>query len=351
MGSLSTPLLVLVFAAGAVATWIAGTALSKTTDVLDRRFGFGEALGGVVLLAVAGSLPEVAITVSAAAKGNLGLAAGNLIGGVAVQTLVLVICDAVASRDEALTYLVGNLVPVVEGLLVISLVCGVLMGSLLPESTSIGPVSPASIGIVLAWFSGIYAINATRKSLRWKIEMPGSRPGRPHRRVRHSAEKPTWLTESTARAAIMFLVGCVVTLVSGVVLEVAGNDLANRAHINGVIFGATVLAVATALPEISSGIAAVRLGDNELAVADIFGGNAFQVTLFLVADLIAWKPVLPTAGSQNAWLAVLGIALTVIYAFGVVIRRERCVARLGTDSILAIALFGLGIAGLVVVHA
>ncbi len=99
MGSLSSPLLVVVFAAGAVATWIAGTALSKTTDVLDRRFGFGEALGGVVLLAVAGSLPEVAITVSAAAKGHLGLAAGNLIGGVAVQTLVLVICDAVASRD------------------------------------------------------------------------------------------------------------------------------------------------------------------------------------------------------------------------------------------------------------
>ncbi len=204
------------------------------------------------------------------------------------------------------------------------------MGSLLPESTSIGPVSPASIAIVLVWFSGVYAINAARKSPRWKIETPGSRPGRPHRRVRHPAEKPTQLAESTVRAISVFLVGCVVTLVSGVVLEVAGNDLANRARINGVIFGATVLAVATALPEISSGIAAVRLGDNELAVADIFGGNAFQVTLFLVADLIAWKPVLPTAGSQNAWLAVLGIALTVIYAFGVVIRREKCVARLGT---------------------
>ena len=65
---------------------------------------------------------------SAAAKGNLGLAAGNLIGGVAV-TLVLVICDAVASREQALTYLVGKLVPVVEGLLVIFVVCGVLMGS------------------------------------------------------------------------------------------------------------------------------------------------------------------------------------------------------------------------------
>src|SRR4029077_578845 len=102
MGSLSSPVLVVVFTAAVVATWIAGTALSKTTDVIDRRFGLGEALGGVVLLAIAGSLPELAITVSAAVKGNLGLAAGNLVGGIAMQTMVLVLCDAAASKRQAL---------------------------------------------------------------------------------------------------------------------------------------------------------------------------------------------------------------------------------------------------------
>jgi cation:H+ antiporter len=338
-----------VFVAGAVATWIAGTALSKTTDVIDRRFGLGEALGGVVLLAVAGSLPEVAITVSAAAKGNLPLAAGNLIGGVAVQTMVLVICDAAASRKQALTFLVGSLVPVLEALIVIFVVSGVLMGSLLPSSTRIGPVSPASLAIVVAWFAGIYALNQARKSPRWMVEMPGSSPGRPHRRQVHPDEKPTPITESTARAVTVFLIGCVVTLVAGAVLEVSGNHLANRAGINGVIFGATVLAVASALPEISSGIAAVRLGDNELAIADIFGGNSFQVVLFLLADLIAGKPVLPTAGNLNAWLAALGIALTVVYAFGVIMRHEGCALRLGRDSLIAVAVFGLGVAGLFVI--
>ena len=80
MSSLGTPLLVVIFVAGAVVTWIAGTYLSDTTDALDARLGLGEELGGLLLLAIAGSLPELAITVSAAASGNLGLAAGNLIG-------------------------------------------------------------------------------------------------------------------------------------------------------------------------------------------------------------------------------------------------------------------------------
>jgi cation:H+ antiporter len=346
MAGLSTPLLGLIFGAGAVATWIAGTALSKSTDALDRRFGFGEALGGVVLLAVAGSLPELAITVSAASSGNLGLAAGNLIGGIAVQTMILVICDAVASREQSLTYLVGSLVPVLEGLLVIFCVSGVLMGSLLPESVKIGPVSPASLGIVVVWVAGIYALNQARKAPRWKIEMPGAQPGRPHHRIPHPEEKTLPVTKHAKGAIALFAVASLVTLAAGVILEVSGNDLANRAGINGVIFGATVLAVASALPEISSGIAAVRLGDNELAVADIFGGNAFQVVLFVVADLIAMKPVLPSSGHLNSWLAVLAIGLTVIYAWGVIVRHERCVARLGRDSLIALALFGLGVAGM-----
>ena len=105
------------------------------------------------------------------------------------------------------------------------------------------------------------------------------------------------------------------------------------------IFGATVLATATALPEISSGLAAVRLGDNSLAMGDIFGGNAFQVCLFLVADLVAGKPVLESAGNLNAWLGALGVALTAIYGFGVISRPMHCRWRLGPDSILALVLF------------
>ena len=137
MAGLSSPSLLLIFLAAAAATWGAGTALSRTTDALDARLGLGDELGGLILLAVAGSLPEVAITVSAAAQGNLGLAAGNLIGGIATQTMVLVVCDIAVGPERPLTYLVGRLTPVLKGLLVIIVVAVVEMGALLKPSVAI----------------------------------------------------------------------------------------------------------------------------------------------------------------------------------------------------------------------
>ena len=345
MGAVPTPGLIAIFLAGAIATWLAGTLLTKTTDALDRRLDLGEALGGVVLLAVAGSLPEVAITISAASSGNIGLAAGNLIGGIATQTMVLVVCD-LAAPTRPLTYLVGSLVPVLEGMMVVLVVSGVLMGGLLPASVSIGGVvSPASLGIVVVWIACVFVLDRVRRDPKWEVVMKGARPGRPHHRAKPAQPSPH-AGMSTRRVALLFGAACAVTLVAGVMLEISGSHLANRAGVNGVIFGATVLALATALPEISSGVAAVRLGDHQLAVGDIFGGNAFQVCLFLLADLIALKPVLPQAGNLNAWLAVLGIALTVIYMMGVIVRAEHP-RRLGPDSILAIVVFAIGILGLI----
>jgi cation:H+ antiporter len=350
VAGLGSPLLLLIFLAASAATWTAGVALSKTTDALDARLGLGDELGGLILLSVAGSLPELAITISAAAQGNLPLAAGNLIGGIAIQTMVLLVCDFVVGPSRPLTYLVGALTPVLEALLVVMVVAGVEMGALLKESTAIGGrVSPASLGIVVIWVVGLYVINRARKDPRWSVSMPGSRPGRHRRSQPHPEQAHPYAGASTARVAAIFGIGCAVTLGAGVALEASGNDLANRLGVNGVIFGATVLAAATALPEISSGIAAVRLGDHALAIGDIFGGNAFQVCLFLVADLVAGRPVLPSSGNLNAWLAALGVALTAVYGFGVIGRPQHTHARLGPDSLLALALFGLGIAGLFVV--
>jgi Ca2+/Na+ antiporter len=64
--------------------------------------------------------------------------------------------------------------------------------------------------------------------------------------------------------------------------------------------GTTCLAAVTALPEVSSGIQAVQLGAVGLAMSDIYGGNAVQLTFFLLADILAGDPVLPSEAPNRS---------------------------------------------------
>ena len=98
---IASPLLVLIFLVAAAATWISRhDALEDAPTRSMCGSGWGEELGGLLLLSVAGSLPEIAITVSAVISGTPRRSPpGNLIGGIAMQTAVLILCDvAVGER-------------------------------------------------------------------------------------------------------------------------------------------------------------------------------------------------------------------------------------------------------------
>ncbi len=105
MGSLSSAVLLLLFLASAGVIWLAGIKLSDNTDVLAERLHLGSALGGLVLLAIATNLPEIAITASATVAGQLDVAVGNILGGIAIQTVVLVVLAwsswALSSRETS----------------------------------------------------------------------------------------------------------------------------------------------------------------------------------------------------------------------------------------------------------
>ncbi len=104
---------------------------------------------------------------------------------------------------------------------------------------------------------------------------------------------------TTARAAIVFAAGAGVTLAAGVLLERSDAGIATHIHLCGVLFGSTVLAAATTLPEVSTGLASVRMGDYQLAFGDISGGNAFLPVLFLVASLLSGQAVIPAPTSAT----------------------------------------------------
>jgi cation:H+ antiporter len=131
-----------------------------------------------------------------------------------------------------------------------------------------------------------------------------------------------------------------------VVLERSGDAIAGHIGLSGVLFGATILAAATSLPELSTGLTSVKKGDYQLAMSDIFGGNAFLPVLFLMATLLSGKAVLPQAQATDIYLTALGMLLTLVYATGLLFRPQRRVARMGVDSLAVLILYAVGVAGL-----
>jgi cation:H+ antiporter len=344
--------LVVVFALAAAAIWLAGVQLSKQTDVLSMRLHLGAALGGLVMLALATNLPEVAIVVSAAAAGHVEVAVGNILGGIAIQTVVLVVLDAFGVRgDRPLMYRAASLVLVLEAMLVVAVLGVVIAGSQLPEGLIALRLTPAVVLIAVIWVVGLLLLQRAGRSLPWHEsgEAPDNQePPRGH--SQQQAEKDaTTQGVSTTRAALVFGTAAVVTLVAGVVLEQSGDAIAGHIGLSGVLFGATVLAAATSLPEVSTGLTSVRAGDYQLAVSDIFGGNAFLPVLFLVATLISGEAVLPQAQATDIYLTALGVLLTLVYAAGLVFRPSRRIAGMGVDSLVVLVLYALGVAGLVAI--
>lgn len=353
MSTLPSLVLLAIFVASAAVIWLAGIKLSETTDVLAERWHLGAALGGVILLAVATNLPEIAITASAALGHQLDVAVGNILGGIAIQTVVLVALDAAGVRPrKPLTYLAASLTLVLEGALVVALLVVVVMSTQLPPTLIAWRLTPGAVLIAVLWATGLFLIRRADKGLPW--HEGGHAPDSQQKPQGHSTttkeKKATKHGVSTRRATLVFGVSAVLTLIAGVFIERSGEEVFGRWGMSGVVFGATVLAAATSLPELSTGLASTRLGDYKLAMSDIFGGNAFLPVLFLLATVLSGSAVLPLAHHSDIYLTALAGLLTVVYMVGLVFRPQRQWLRMGLDSIVVLVLYILGIAGLAFIN-
>ena len=61
--------------------------------------------------------------------------------------------------------------------------------------------------------------------------------------------------------------------------------------------------------------------------------------MWLVASLLSGSAVLPQAQSADIYLTALAIALTVVYAWGLIMRPRRQVARMGIASLVVLVLY------------
>jgi cation:H+ antiporter len=340
VASLSTPLVLALFALAGVVIWWAGGILASTTDAIDAHVGWGEGLGGAVFLAIATNLPELAIVCAGAYNHDLTLAVGNILGGIAIQTVVLVILDGPGLRSHPpLTSVVTSLTIVLQGLVLIAILMLCMLGALSPPSLIFARTTPAEITILLAWIAGLWIVQHNEDRQVW-------RTAREERAAVSPIVAPKHQQRPLSHVVALFAFAALVTLVCGVVLALTSEVAAARFNMTGVLFGATVLAAVTALPEVTTGLYAVRAGRYELAMSDVIGGNAFLPVLFLLGTLLSNKALLPDAQGPYLYLTALGALLTAVYCVGVILRSNRLVLGAGIDSIVVLVLYVVGIGGL-----
>lgn len=349
MANLSILTIMAIFIIAAIVTWMAGVYLAKATDTLDSRYNLGDALGGLILLGIAGSLPEIAVVSSAARAGHFDVITGNLIGGLSIQTLVIIIFDYATKKNKPLSYLAGSLLMSLETFFAIALTALAIIGMFLPQKFSLHGIHPFSIVIVAAWFLGLAIINRERKKQRFNATLSVADAGRTHTERRKVENHPFYANKSNLYVLCLFVLAAIATLIAGFFLERTGTAIAVHFNIGSGIFAATVIALVTSLPEISTGLESIFIGDNQLAISDIMGGNAFMLALFLFADIAAQKPILSLSSHGDLVMAILGLVMMAVYGISFLRRSPKRFFRLGIDSILEIFLYGLGIYALTLI--
>ncbi|MBF8455595.1 sodium:calcium antiporter [Kaistella sp. G5-32] len=322
-----------IFVASVVLLWLFSNKLSKVVNFIDDEFKLGSSFGGTIILSVVTNLPEIAITISGAIKGNIDIAVGNILGGIVIQSMLLVLFDFASRKEkQPLSTLVSNKASLIQGLFLILILVMVILGKELTPSSLMFRTTPPELLIAFSWITSIIIL----KKVQTKRE--------PSLSDSTKGEK----TKMTPKSAMIWLIGIsVIILIFGVLLEDTSNTIAAHFKINGLIFGATVLAFVTSLPEISSGLAFVKQKTYQPIISDIFGGNAFLPVLFLAATLITNKPILPRAKNVDVYLTVIAIIITTIYLIGMVLKMPGRKKGMGIDSWIVLGFYILSVLGMV----
>jgi cation:H+ antiporter len=320
----------------------AGVLLAKSGDRIADVTGLGGLLIGMVLVAAATSLPEIAVAVSAVVtEGSPDLAIGNLLGSNMANMALLAIVDLVwrgqvwhrVGSGHARTAAVAIALTAVATLAIVR-----------PFELALGWVGVESVII----FTGFVSLIAwTHRS---------STPAVPtgevsHEQVTAEAAEHEHLSgaAATSRSAILhsirwdlakFGAAAIVILLSAPILVDAADGIAREADIGESFVGASFLAFSTSLPELATAVAAVRIGAFDLAVGSLLGSNAFNMAIILIVDLFYLDgPILAAVDPVQAFVGVSAILLMAIVTAGIIHGARTRSSRLEPGSGMALVVY------------
>ncbi len=297
----------------------AGVLLTKFADSIAELTSMGHSLAGLLLLAAATSLPELSIGWAAVRIDAADLAVGELLGSCLWNLLLLAILDLgirsggrMLSRQSAAHALTATVSVLLVALALVGLITrfdGVFLR-----------MSPSSWSILLTYILCIRLIYEDHQSVNGPIDRETVRKG-----------SLRWAVAGyVACAAVIFL--------AAPQLAITTEALAEATGIANTFLGVSVVALITSLPEAVTTIAAIRLGAVNMAVANIFGSNAFNLVTLGIVDLATPESVFAIVSGAHLVTGIAVIVVSAVALLGLLYRAEKRYWLIEPDALLVIVL-------------
>jgi cation:H+ antiporter len=308
--------------------WIAGSRLSRYSDVIAEKTGLGRTWIGLILLATVTSLPELATGVSAVTlAGAPDIALGDALGSCVFNLMIVTLLDFLQREASVFTRASqGHILSAGFGVILIGLVgFSTSLQHTLP-GLSIGHIGPSTPIILLLY--GVAMRTVFRYERRQRAAV-----------VEEAAEQYADIT--FRRAVIGYTVAAAVVVATGVLLPFVGERLAVIMEWQQTFVGTLFVAFATSVPEVVVTIAAVRLDALDLAVSNLLGSNLFDIAVIAIDDLcFVHGPLLAHVSPVQTVSSLSALMMTGVTIVGLLYRpTSRLFRAVGWSSLLLFALY------------
>ena len=253
------------------------------SSALAKIFKVPGVIIGLTVVALGTSLPELAVSTTAALAGANEIAFSNVIGSNIFNLLVVLgVCAVIHSVpvDEVIIRRDFPLSIIVTLGLLLAVGWQTLSGGsffTLGMADNAGLVSRVTGIILLVIFIG-YILFLIFDAIRHPVE------------EEEISDIPLW------KALLFILIGVVLIIAGGKAVVYSAQNIARFFGMTETLIGLTVVALGTSLPELVTSIVAARKGETSLAVGNVVGSNIFNL-LFILGVSTSIHPITVNAAS------------------------------------------------------
>jgi len=254
---------------------------------LARNLGISPLLIGLTIVGFGTSAPEILVSAMAAFGGNPSLAVGNAVGSNIANIGLILGMTALIAPLLFKSHVLRSEYPI---LLAIS--AGVfLLLSDAKLSFSDGIIMLAGLAITLFL---LVRIGLARSASDPMIE-------------EYDAEIRSDL--STFAAAMWFVAGLALLLVSSRMLVWGAVEIATALGVSDLVIGLTIVAIGTSLPELAASIMSARKDEPDIAVGNVIGSNIYNLLAVLCIPGLVAAPAISEDVITRDLPVMLGLTL------------------------------------------